>query len=1305
MIEQRLTEIITSQDTAAILQLNCHRSPHVMHSLFNHHLTNNFSIIALQEPSINKIDYLPPNQSNWILISPTPSTRNEAGRPRACLYVRKDLRAALNPITSPSRDIAACTITINQATLLICNVYNAPKDFSGFTMWNSLMTSLPLTLQLLPTIVVADANLHSPLWNPTHIDTNDKDAEELLDLMTKWSLRLRSPVGVPTYGLGSSTTRGTTIDHVWVNDQLDDSITACFVDTGDITNHFSDHQSLITSFSTKLTEPGLEPQESGRSKNWNQVERPAFLLELGRTLPPITRVTSQAELDNFDRSLRKAITDALNNNSPNRSPPGKHKRWWRPEILDPLRKEAQRLHKRFKEEKSEENKLNYKKARNKFNKTVDKLKEDNWKVYLSTLTHDTLLQAKKFASGRTPSSLVSTLISNNGTMCSTNEEKSELLFHTTCVATAPCRIDDTEILNFPIHAETRPSETTMPDFISYLTDENIKSVITGSPPLKAPGADKLQNWVWQMAWKQVKTHVSTLFLQVTDLGWIPQDWKQARTVVIPKPGKPDYTAPSAYRPIALLNTLSKLYEKLLTKHLSEQVERQQLLHDGHYRGRPNKSGHEALTHLVSWIKREWSRGNVVGALFADVKSAFPSVHHPRLLNILEKKGFHSQTVNLLHNFLHARRTTLAFDGFESKAFELTHGLPQGSPLSPLLYLLYNNALLEFTDKIENAAALGFIDDVVLLTAGSDTHRLRSQMQTLAYRQNIWAKDHGAIFDTKKTFWVIFDPRDRLGGREDLPTINFVDRKNILPEEKARWLGITIDDKLTFAQHRTETIAKGTQRAGFLASLAKTAWGIPPKLMSTLMTTTVHTALDYGVAAWLPFEPPQYFLDKLSIIDHTCARAALGALPSTPAVFLRHDANLIPPKIWIQAKIMNFMASALTKPAHSPIYSFVKQAQNSNPRSHHNPFHRFFQHPVSKELEEFIHQIPLDPSDTLTRPSNYSTVIQENEAMAKADANSLSATLEHVVIFTDGSRIPTSTTAAAAWCKNSDKSVAEHLGPARTYGIYQAEYRGVQIGLQMALRTASIHTRRTTILLDNQGVIKDLRSNKLPISTIDDRKETYKLMNYLLVTFPAMKIAIRWCPGHAGVHGNEIVDKIANTKAKSKLPNTFQAKPNVASFLSAIKEWRSRNAEIADPKDLKRLGHEPHPRRHLKHLSKLKKHSIGFITQLRSGHIHLNHYLCRFVQMQDPGCDCQEGVETVDHYLLVCNRFRNERARLEEELGELELTLNSSILKNPIAFRAIAQYGDSTWRLKSRWDWAAIANEDPYPSPDRQPPRD
>lgn len=153
-----------------------------------------------------------------------------------------------------------------------------------------------------------------------------------------------------------------------------------------------------------------------------------LLNELSGSLPTVTRLTTQADIDLFDRNLRTAITKGLDNNSPDRAPLGKRKKWWRPEVLDPLRKDTRRLYKEYKTDKTQENKIKYNRARNLFNKTADKLKEENWRTYLSTLTHDTLFQAKRFASGRKPSSLVNTLVSADGTVYSTNTEKSDLLF-------------------------------------------------------------------------------------------------------------------------------------------------------------------------------------------------------------------------------------------------------------------------------------------------------------------------------------------------------------------------------------------------------------------------------------------------------------------------------------------------------------------------------------------------------------------------------------------------------------------------------------------------------------------------------------------------------------------------------------------------------------------------------------------------------------------------------------------------------------------------------------------------------------
>lgn len=168
------------------------------------------------------------------------------------------------------------------------------------------------------------------------------------------------------------------------------------------------------------------------------------------------------------------------------------------------------------------------------------------------------------------------------------------------------------------------------------------------------------------------------------------------------------------------------------------------------------------------------------------------------------QGYPPQLVNVISGFLSNRETYLSFNGFESKAFQLNHGLPQGSPLSPLLYQLYNNSLLHIADTHKHSTSLGFVDDVVLITAAVNQHELCSKVQTLADAQINWAKKHSAIFDAQKSKWMVLQPTSSA----HMHTIKFGDRKGLVPVSQTKWLGVTIDSGLTFKRHRDDVITKG-----------------------------------------------------------------------------------------------------------------------------------------------------------------------------------------------------------------------------------------------------------------------------------------------------------------------------------------------------------------------------------------------------------------------------------------------------------------------------------------------------------------
>lgn len=141
-----------------------------------------------------------------------------------------------------------------------------------------------------------------------------------------------------------------------------------------------------------------------------------------------------------------------------------------------------------------------------------------------------------------------------------------------------------------------------------------------------------------------------------------------------------------------------------------------------------------------------------------------------MLNTLETIGFQPKIINIIRSFLMERKTFLALNGFESRHYQLEHGLPQGSPLSPLLYLIYNNSLLTIPDSQTNSVGLGFVDNIILMTVAVNPYELRQKTQKMAVAQIKWAEKHGTIFDVKKSKWMLFSPSRKF----DKLTIDFGD---------------------------------------------------------------------------------------------------------------------------------------------------------------------------------------------------------------------------------------------------------------------------------------------------------------------------------------------------------------------------------------------------------------------------------------------------------------------------------------------------------------------------------------------------
>ena len=180
----------------------------------------------------------------------------------------------------------------------------------------------------------------------------------------------------------------------------------------------------------------------------------------------------------------------------------------------------------------------------------------------------------------------------------------------------------------------------------------------------------------------------------------------------------------------------------MAKRLSQAAEEHKLLPDPQIGARPGRLTDTALELLTAQVKTVWGSGKFVASLLSlDISGAFDTVNSTRLLDILRKKGLPGWAV---------RWITLVIQGSETEAFPVLAGVPQGSPLSPILFLFYNSELLDLCQRLkEGLSAIGFADDVNMLAYSRSTERNCRILEAGHARCLLWARRHGMKFAPNK----------------------------------------------------------------------------------------------------------------------------------------------------------------------------------------------------------------------------------------------------------------------------------------------------------------------------------------------------------------------------------------------------------------------------------------------------------------------------------------------------------------------------------------------------------------------------
>ncbi|KAK1458424.1 zinc knuckle [Colletotrichum tamarilloi] len=500
---------------------------------------DNYDIIAIQEPWRNPYSATThhPAKDRFHLCYPS---SEENGPARVCFFINKKLDHSRWQFREVSRDLCTLVIATDddaEISLVLHNVYNpSPREEDRQPVLQQLRTTLE-THQHVEQIVVGDFNLHHELWGGSDIRAPDREATELLDLMDDMNLTSQLRAGTITYEEGD---RRTTIDLCLVTVGLVDRMIRCEVDHN--INHDSDHLPIATSLHLAVTE--LQREEK---RKWKAIDKETFIETLRGSLPEIQRPRTKTALDRYVETTMDALSAAIKAAVPTSTLSPKSRRGWDVQCAAILA-ETKRLRRDHSERQTEESWEAYRTARNRKGRIIKKALQQAHREAVETAAESprSLWKIAKWARNRqSQPSTVTPEIRNPNTsqVAATPEEKAALFKETFFPPPPEANLEDIDNASYSNQIGLPP-----------VSESEVEVAIQEAAPLKAPGPDGITNLALQVARPWITPHLVRIFNQSLRLGYCPQHFRKSTTVVLRKPGKDNYTAPKAYRPIALLNT-------------------------------------------------------------------------------------------------------------------------------------------------------------------------------------------------------------------------------------------------------------------------------------------------------------------------------------------------------------------------------------------------------------------------------------------------------------------------------------------------------------------------------------------------------------------------------------------------------------------------------------------------------------------------------------------------------------------------------------------------------------------------------
>ena len=768
------------------------------------------------------------------------------------LYFRKSLNCKRRPELEISKIETLWTeVTLtNTKPFLICTLYRPP---SATSEWIDLLEE--------ELSVAQTTGLEMIIMGDLYIDFQACSNNKWLNLVQLFDLTqlVTKPTRITRYS-------STLIDHVYTTNP--ENISECYVASYSISDHFPVCFSRKTNCKISKNEHITTTYRS--FKNFNETH---FLQDLATDLGSFSDILVDSDINEACFTWIKTIQHQLDHHAPVKSRRVKYKRlpeWSNQEIL--TTRKLRDISKRH------GNWPDYKKYRNKTKTLIRQAKKHHFSEAVTNLK-DTKSKWKHLRTANKKTGACDNALPDeleiNGQQYTNSQDIAFKLNDFFASISDYINTNDvvTSALDLTKLETYISSKIPLDTFfcIPKITVNQVSEFINGLNPAKATGLDGIGPRILKLVSTVLSPSITALINKSIETATFPDQLKMAKLYPIHKGGSK--SDPANYRPISILPTISKFFEKHINKHLVAFLNKYKVIHANQSGFRQKHSCQTALVKLIDQWMTCIDRGDIVGSVFLDFRKAFDLVDYSILIDKLSLYKCQGPDLNLISSYLQSRQQVIdSGKGLSTPAY-IKSGVPQGSILGPTLFLIFINDLplhMEYYD-IDL-----FADDFTFHANGKTKSEVEPKLQTDGNNSKSWAKHHKMQIHYDKMSCMTLGSRHRTKNEASKLDIT-IDGNEIKQVDKQKLLGVYIDENLLWTTYIDYLCSTISTRISLLKQLSTY---VPVKVQKLFYQGYILPLIDYGSNTW--GSTSKLNIERLSKLQKRAARIILKADFDTPS---------------------------------------------------------------------------------------------------------------------------------------------------------------------------------------------------------------------------------------------------------------------------------------------------------------------------------------------------------------------------------------------------------------------------------------